>query len=865
MRVSVYMIYVTACLLAIGAAALSGVILLDTFTGQQAHSEAAQLIAGEGQVRAMQNIILNRMTRMETITEEHSRQLLVFIDSLPTNSLLPANVIQALNQTIFTTWAPSVRANNSLNGYGLTFMYVNETTGDHFDRTFWVYWDLMTTGRFDYLYAYTNLTDGLTHAYRTVWRNFSKLHLAEDMYNFDTNALEANIYKNNNFFDFAQPWASADGNSYWYFTHMRAFQVNGVYMNVQSWDVGLSWLGLMQSGLTPEANVAAFDSQGYVMAATNADELQRLSQCRGWLNGGEVAAACISTPASDHPVAEIRNLYNALHTSVWDDLSAAPIPLQQSELRLSGKRYMAIVATLFSRDHFRTTIVWYQPWAVLQANAVGLTALICLLTMLSTFLLTLLGVFGVLRPLMALGNAMRAVAHSLKDGGGENETVLEPRKPNVFREVDEIGKDFETIVVDFLGFSNTNARDNKHAPKDPDEPFAVVFTDIQSSTGLWGRDPAEMSRCVQAHHELIREQIRQHRLYEVKTVGDSFVVTTTSAQGALLFALDVQTALFEFDWQWDGADDFYRETTLAFLKPTAADDDYDTLWNGLRVRIGIHYGMGDVTYDEVSKGYDYYGTVVNTTARIEALAHGGQVVVTEDLLAALDSPLDPALAIATPLGTFPLRGVTDPPALVELKPVPLQARTFPPLRVDRANADTATAQAGDSPHPRKRPSHLPDFKLAGALEADPYASMPDTKGARRTSAQSALSGTADRRPLGQAAEDFARGHAMVRSGAFPLEAVAQQLLVLQRVVEDLLRPLAPPQFAAVTKALAKAWGVPAPKAKADFGSSGLRLMQRMSETTPVLTYMGQPPALDAPLLVPDSPRMEDDVLEVEAI
>lgn len=36
-------------------------------------------------------------------------------------------------------------------------------------------------------------------------------------------------------------------------------------------------------------------------------------------------------------------------------------------------------------------------------------------------------------------------------------------------------------------------------------------------------------------------------------------------------------------------------------------------------------------------------------------------------------------------------------------------------------------------------------------------------------------------------------------------------------------------------------------------------------TTPVLTYMGQPPALDAPLLVPDSPRMEDDVLEVEAI
>lgn len=33
---------------------------------------------------------------------------------------------------------------------------------------------------------------------------------------------------------------------------------------------------------------------------------------------------------------------------------------------------------------------------------------------------------------------------------------------------------------------------------------------------------------------------------------------------------------------------------------------YQDQWNGLRVRVGIHYGLGDITYDTVTKGYDYF-------------------------------------------------------------------------------------------------------------------------------------------------------------------------------------------------------------------------------------------------------------------
>ena len=43
--------------------------------------------------------------------------------------------------------------------------------------------------------------------------------------------------------------------------------------------------------------------------------------------------------------------------------------------------------------------------------------------------------------------------------------------------------------------------------------------------------------------------------------------------------------------------------------------EYARHWRGLRVRIGLHYGKGDIAFDEVAKGYDYYGSVVNAASR----------------------------------------------------------------------------------------------------------------------------------------------------------------------------------------------------------------------------------------------------------
>eukprot|EP00669_Euglena_mutabilis_P012395 TRINITY_DN7023_c0_g1_i1.p2 TRINITY_DN7023_c0_g1~~TRINITY_DN7023_c0_g1_i1.p2 ORF type:complete len:270 (+),score=56.47 TRINITY_DN7023_c0_g1_i1:61-810(+) len=195
------------------------------------------------------------------------------------------------------------------------------------------------------------------------------------------------------------------------------------------------------------------------------------------------------------------------------------------------------------------TAIWYEPWVHMSGNVISLSALICIMTVVSTITLSVMGILGILHPLMKLGQSMRMVAENLKDSDGAiDEVAVEVAKRSPFTEVEAISRDFETIVIDFLGFSCAKTRNNLHAPKDASHPFAVVFTDIQSSTGLWGKDPVAMGQCIQSHHLLMRTLIDVHRLYEVKTVGDSFMATTDCAPNAVNFAIDIQVTLFEHDW-----------------------------------------------------------------------------------------------------------------------------------------------------------------------------------------------------------------------------------------------------------------------------------------------------------------------------
>eukprot|EP00744_Colponema_vietnamica_P001134 GILI01001915.1.p1 GENE.GILI01001915.1~~GILI01001915.1.p1 ORF type:complete len:1543 (+),score=376.49 GILI01001915.1:381-4631(+) len=284
-----------------------------------------------------------------------------------------------------------------------------------------------------------------------------------------------------------------------------------------------------------------------------------------------------------------------------------------------------------------------------------------------------------------------------------------------------------------------SGRSHGNAPKDASKPFSLIFTDIQSSTSLWAEVPDDMAKAIDIHHRLIRELIKKYNGYEVKTIGDAFMIAFKNADDAVKLSYALQDTFFncqEFpnsidhaylafdrekmmeagidghDTPDNGSSDgdailtkppsqmYIRSASTLHLRNLTAylaPDDYNRMWHGIRVRIGINTAFGDIKKDEVTQAYDYYGTVTNTAARVESVAHGGQVLLTKGTYEALSSvtiqlfehqiPADQrsttAPKVALKMGQVELRGLVDRVELYQLECI--AGREYPPLRLDRAD------------------------------------------------------------------------------------------------------------------------------------------------------------------------------------
>ncbi len=175
-----------------------------------------------------------------------------------------------------------------------------------------------------------------------------------------------------------------------------------------------------------------------------------------------------------------------------------------------------------------------------------------------------------------------------------------------------------------------------------------MLTDIEGSTRLWESAPEAMGAAVSRHYQLLDEAISQHG--GVRPVeqgeGDSVVAAFTRASDAVAAALDVQRAFHSESWP-DGA--------------------------SLRLRIAVHTAEAQ----RRNEG-NYFGQAVNRCARLRALAHGGQVVVSRT---ARDLGLDrlPKHAELVDLGVHRLRALGRPAHVFGLVH-PALPREFPPLR-----------------------------------------------------------------------------------------------------------------------------------------------------------------------------------------
>ncbi|KAJ9449912.1 Adenylate cyclase [Diplonema papillatum] len=208
----------------------------------------------------------------------------------------------------------------------------------------------------------------------------------------------------------------------------------------------------------------------------------------------------------------------------------------------------------------------------------------------------------------------------------------------------------------------------------PTDEVTLVFTDVQNSTHLWDQATADMMRCLQIHNGLMRDLIKLHKGYEVKTEGDAFMVAFFEPYNAVAWALDVQVKLMECDWP-SRITEFDDANTV--LTPAGAK-----LWHGLRVRIGIHVGSPECIPDQLTRRMDYFGPMVNTGARVAGCAQGGEIVCSANVFNRLRN-LDSLAMTSLSLGEKKFKGVSTAVQCYRLIPDSVRIRVFasrkPPL------------------------------------------------------------------------------------------------------------------------------------------------------------------------------------------
>jgi predicted ATPase/class 3 adenylate cyclase len=173
----------------------------------------------------------------------------------------------------------------------------------------------------------------------------------------------------------------------------------------------------------------------------------------------------------------------------------------------------------------------------------------------------------------------------------------------------------------------------------------LLFTDIQGSTRLWEDHAEAMAPALQRHDTILREAIESHGGYVFKTVGDAFCAAFASASDAVESAGGAQLALQTEEWP-DGAT--------------------------LRVRMALHTGECE------ERDGDYFGPPVNRTARLEATAHGGQVVLSHTTASLVRERLPRAWGLLD-LGSHRLKDLGREEQVVQLT-IPGLPGEFPPLR-----------------------------------------------------------------------------------------------------------------------------------------------------------------------------------------
>ena len=171
-----------------------------------------------------------------------------------------------------------------------------------------------------------------------------------------------------------------------------------------------------------------------------------------------------------------------------------------------------------------------------------------------------------------------------------------------------------------------------------------LFSDIEGSTRLWESQPEEMRTALEHHDSIVSGEIASAGGDVVKTTGDGVMAVFDDVASAIDAAIGIQLGLSGQTWKTAGP---------------------------IKARIGIHKGETQV------RGDDYFGPVVNRTARLMAAGHGGQTLISSAV--ATEYATEPGAELnLRDLGEHRLKDLSQSEHIFELS-APGHPGRFPPL------------------------------------------------------------------------------------------------------------------------------------------------------------------------------------------
>ena len=143
----------------------------------------------------------------------------------------------------------------------------------------------------------------------------------------------------------------------------------------------------------------------------------------------------------------------------------------------------------------------------------------------------------------------------------------------------------------------------------PDGTVTLLFSDIKGSTDITERlGDRSAQELFGVHNSIVRRRLSEFGGYEVKSMGDGFMLAFSSARMGIMCAVAIQRDLQRYNEE---------EGSEAIL-----------------VRIGLHTG------EVIKEGEDYFGKNVILASRISAVAREDQVLVSSLLKGLVDSLRD---------------------------------------------------------------------------------------------------------------------------------------------------------------------------------------------------------------------------------